>query len=106
MEVDTIEFQAGANNEGKPFVHLFINGKRVGQLTPRETLDHGIRAIQAAQEAERDAAIIVGMQREYPDDPAHADRLAAAMLHMIRENRGQVDPDPAKVPTGFHRERT
>lgn len=83
------ELQGCVTMEGKPFVLTTIDGKPFGQLTPGEALNHGIRAIQAAVEAERDAAAMLGLQKAGLDEEA-----IAGFLVMLREHRGQVDPDP------------
>lgn len=84
-----IELQGAVRIDGKPFVIVTIDGKPAGQITPAEALNHGIRAIQASQEAERDAALMIGLERAGIDE-----RTRVGMLMMIREHRGQVDPDP------------
>lgn len=86
---DLIELQGGVNRDGKPFVHVLFDGEKVGQLTPGEALNFGIRGIQFAIEAERDAALLLAMKKV--DD---SDEFAAAMLTLVREHRSQVDPDP------------
>jgi hypothetical protein len=83
------EFQACARIDGKPFVMTLIDGEPFGQLSPAEALNHGIRAIQASVEAERDAATVVGLRKAGMDDQA-----IVAFLVMVREHRGQIDPDP------------
>lgn len=84
-----IEMQGAVRIDGKPFVIVTLDGKPIGQITPAEALNYGIRAIQASQEAERDAALILGMKAA-----GFTDVDAAGMLAMIRDHRGQVDPDP------------
>jgi hypothetical protein len=84
-----IELQGCVNTAGKPFVITIVNGEPFGQLTPAEALNFGIRAIQASQEAERDAALVNSMRASGFDDFT-----VFGMLTMIREHRSQVDPDP------------
>ncbi|WP_297775092.1 hypothetical protein [Mycobacterium sp.] len=87
------------NMRGEPFVITEVNGEPFGQLTPREAMNLGTRAIQAAIEAERDAATLVAMRKfgiVVVGDPESADRFAASIIQAIRDNRGQVDPDPAQ----------
>lgn len=84
-----MEFQGCVRLDGKPFVVTLLDGDEFGQLTPGEALNMGIRAIQAAQEAERDAALVLGMRAAGFDDPT-----VFGFLKMIRDHRGQVDPDP------------
>lgn len=83
------ELQGAVRGDGKPFVRTSIDGKPFGQLTPGEAINHGIRAIQAAVEAERDAATLLGLRSHGMDDAT-----IGGMIAMIRKYRGQVDPDP------------
>lgn len=90
-----IELQGCVNPEGKPFVLIVFDGQKIGQLTPAEALNFGIRGIQASIESERDAAVWQCSQEIAKDDsPEERNQYAAAMLTLIREYRGQVDPDP------------
>lgn len=86
-----VEFQGCARKDGKPFVITSIDGNPIGQLTPGEATNMGIRAIQAAVESERDAATILGLKAAGGE---FDDKTIASFLLMIRANRGQVDPDP------------
>lgn len=88
-----VEFQGAVRRDGKPFVITLIDGQPLGQLTPSEAQNMGIRAIAAAQEAERDAAIVVA-SRSVCETAEEAEEFAAGLLIMIRKHRGQVDPDP------------
>lgn len=93
-----IELQGCVNLAGKPFVMTFVDGNALGQLTPAEATNHGIRSIQAAIEAERDSALVRGL---LANGATQTD--AAAHLVMIRDFRAQVDPDPREdVPEGPH----
>lgn len=84
-----VEFQGCVRRDGKPFVITSLDGQPLGQLTPGEALNMGIRAIAAAQESERDAALLIGAKKAGFDE-----HTAAGLLAMIREHRDQVDPDP------------
>lgn len=84
-----VAFQGCVRRDGKPFVKVTIDDDDFGQLTPAEALNMGIRAIQASIEAERDAATILGLKSAGMDEQSRA-----AFLVMVREHRGQVDPDP------------
>lgn len=84
-----VTFQGCVRIDGKPFVVTEIDGEPLGQLTPAEALNMGIRAIQAGQEAERDAAIVLGLKAQ-----GMTDEQVAGLLTLIRDFRGQVDPDP------------
>lgn len=93
-----IELQGGVTIEGKPFVVTMADGAPLGQLTPAEAINHGIRSIQAGIEAERDSALMRGLTA---NGATRQD--AAAHLSMIRVFRAQVDPDPrSDVPEGPH----
>lgn len=101
------ELQGAVNVHGKPFVLTSIDGEPFGQLTPAEAINHGVRAIQAGIEAERDAATFVAMTKfagGEGDDADDAKRFAAGIIAAIRDHRGQVDPDPRNdhpsPPTG------
>lgn len=83
------ELQGCVRIDGKPFVMTTIDGEPFGQLTPAEALNHGIRAVQAAVEAERDAATVLGLKKM-----GMGDTEIAGFIAMVREHRGQVDPDP------------
>lgn len=84
-----IELQGCVRIDGKPFVITLVDGKKYGQLTPAEALNHGIRAIQAAVEAERDAATVLGLKKM-----GLGEQEIAGFIAMVRDHRGQVDPDP------------
>lgn len=93
-----IELQGAVRSDGKPFVIVLTDGEQTGQLTPGEAVAFGTRAIQAAIEAERDAATVLAMKKYAKDsgeqDEEAAERFAAGFLVLIREHRSQVDPDP------------
>lgn len=86
---DLIELQGAVRLDGKPFVIVLQNGEQTGQLTPGEAVNFGTRAIQAAIEAERDAATVLAMK-----GAGFGEVEAAGMLSLIRDHRSQVDPDP------------
>jgi hypothetical protein len=90
-----IELQGAVRRDGKPFVIVLTDGEQTGQMTPGEAVNFGTRAIQAAIEAERDAATVLGIKQI-----GLGEREAAALLTMIREYRSQVDPDPRQDYTG------
>lgn len=86
---DLIETLGQVRLDGKPFVLLLLDGKAAGQLPPSEAMAMGIRFIQSAIEAERDAATILGLR-----DAGFDDATSAGFLDFVRKHRGQVDPDP------------
>jgi hypothetical protein len=88
---ELIELQGAVRADGKPFVIVIEDGEQTGQLTPAEAVNFGTRAIQAGIEAERDAALVIGMKKF-----GLGDAEVAGLLTMIREHRTQVDPDPRK----------
>lgn len=77
--------------EGKPFVAVYIDGERKGQLTPHEVQMFGMRCIQSGIEAERDAGFLNFMLSI--DNSKKGLQYAGAMLHGMREHRQQVDPE-------------
>lgn len=92
-----IELQGAVRKDGKPFVIVLTDGEQTGQLTPAEAVNFGTRAIQAAIEAERDAATVLAMKkmaRDAGESEDESERAAAGMLQVIRGYRSQVDPDP------------
>lgn len=82
----------GVNVQGKPFVHIHVDGKPYGQLDPGEAMMLGIRFIQAGIEAERDSSV-VRAANEMEENVGEAQGTASAMLTMIRSYRDQWDPD-------------
>lgn len=92
-----IELQGAVRRDGKPFVIVLTDGEQTGQLSPAEAINFGTRAIQAAIEAERDAATVLAMKKMTRDEgqsEQDAELAAAGMLQVIRSYRTQVDPDP------------
>ena len=89
---EIIGLQGGVNEQGKPFVHILADGDKVGQLTPGDAIKFGVRGIQAAIEAERDAGVVRAIHKNYGtgDEP---EKMIASLLTMIREERDQWDPD-------------
>lgn len=77
--------------EGKPFVALLIDGETKGQLTPGEAQQLGLRIIQSAIEAERDAGFLKFMLDM--DDSKQGKVMAGGMLQGLREFRQQWDPE-------------
>lgn len=92
-EPTMISFQGCVRRDGKPFVIVVFDEKPVSQLSPAEAAAMGMRALQASIEAERDAAVVLA-SKEMAGTTQEADRIAFGILSMIREHRGQVDPDP------------
>jgi anthranilate phosphoribosyltransferase len=86
---ELIELQGAVRADGKPFVIVLEDGEQTGQLTPGEAVNFGTRAIQAAIEAERDAALVIAMKKQ-----GLSTEEVGGLLTMIREHRSQVDPDP------------
>jgi hypothetical protein len=86
-----LTFDAGTTIEGKPFVRVLIDDKQVGQLDPIDAQMLGLRAIKSAIEAERDAGFLSFMLSM--DDSREGVVMAGAMLHGLRENRQQADPE-------------
>lgn len=96
--VEGISLQGAVRVDGKPFVVVYVDGEPYGQLTPREALQHGTRAIQAAIEAERDAAVVLACLEQAAGEGKSAEqgeRMAGYLLDLTRRHRGQADPDPA-----------
>lgn len=94
---ELIELQGAVRRDGKPFVIVLEDGEQTGQLTPAEAMNFGTRAIQAAIEAERDAATVLALKKMAADEGESEEAqetAAAGMLQMIRQYRQQVDPDP------------
>jgi hypothetical protein len=76
--------------EGKPFVVTFVNDEPFGQLSPKEAVALGVRAISAAIEAERDA----GLVRFFKERLEMDDVALSAVIAGMREYREQTDlPD-------------
>lgn len=84
-EHNTIEVEAGATIEGKPFVkHSW--GDREAQLAPAQSVQLGMGYITAAIEAERDAALIAFMTAE-----GFSPHEAGIFLFGLREHRQQYE---------------
>jgi hypothetical protein len=84
-EENTLEVEAGATVEGKPFIrHTW--GDRVGQLSPAQGIQLGMGYITAAIEAERDAALIAFMTAE-----GFTPHEAGIFLFGLREHRQQYE---------------
>lgn len=82
--------------EGKPFVAVTYtdsDGKVVaeGQLSPAGCLALGIRTIQSAIEAERDAGLVLFFK-----EAGFEDNAIGALLTGMREHRQQWGPGEAK----------
>lgn len=86
-----LTFDARCTIEGKPFIAILIDGESKGQLDPGEVQQLGLRAIQSGIEAERDAGFFKFMLSM--DDTQDGKAMAATLLHGLREQRSQWDPD-------------
>lgn len=84
--------EAGATAEGKPFVVTLVDGAKFGQLTPSEAIAMGVRCIQSAIEAERDAGTVAFFREQ-----GMGDREIAGFLHGMRAHRQQSEPNEAGV---------
>lgn len=83
-EQPIIEVEAGVAAEGgHPFIKLAW-GEQAGQLTPGEAAAFGLRVIEAAIEAERDAGLV-----KFFRDAHYEDELIGGLLLAMRENRQQ-----------------
>jgi len=85
-DLESIDMVSGVNEQGEGFVHVFARADgdvvAMGQLTPKQMRDHGMDAIQAAEAAEQDAAVLRTLRRlELPDD------LAAHVVAELRATR-------------------
>lgn len=105
-----IGLQGAVREDGKPFVVIYVDGEPYGQLDPAEAIAHGTRAIQAAIEAERDAAVVLACLETAAaagDPKEKGDEMAVALLEMTRRHRQQHDPDPgqAVAPSSRPRDR-
>lgn len=76
--------------DGKPFVETRLDGRKFGQLSPREAMAMGTRFIAAAIEAERDCGVVRGLL----DEGKSTEEIAVA-LTTIRKYRDNCDPDEA-----------
>ena len=80
--------------DGRPFVQMTceLDGAPVFavNLSPARCTALGLRALQAAIEAERDAGLIAFLRTIGGEDDA---AMIAAMLVGLREHREQFDPD-------------
>jgi hypothetical protein len=74
--------------EGKPFVATYVDDRPFGQLSPKEAVALGIRAISAAIEAERDAGLI----RFLKSDGKLDDHAIGILITGMRDHREQYDP--------------
>jgi hypothetical protein len=70
--------------DGKPHVHMRA-GEAAWMLTPPEALEHALKTLAAAIEAERDAATIAFLQR--PEGLAFDEQTAGGFLMAMRDHR-------------------
>lgn len=91
MDTETIVFEAQVSGrDGRPFVKMTcsVGGRPVfsTQLAPSVATALGLRAVQSAIEAERDAGMVAFMRETGLEDKA-----VAMMLNGLREHRQQFD---------------
>jgi hypothetical protein len=96
METITFEAQVSAR-DGRPFVKMtctLANGEPVfaTQLRPSMVTALGLRAIQSAIEAERDAGMVAFMHDAGIDDQG-----IGVMLTGLREHRQQFDAEEGSM---------
>lgn len=70
--------------DGKPQVHMRA-GEAAWMLTPTEALEHALKTLAAAMEAERDAATIAFLTD--PHGPAFDEQTAGGFLMGMRDHR-------------------
>jgi hypothetical protein len=78
---DSLEMESGVNKQLKGFITMRW-GAEVGQLSPAEARQHGLRMLECAEAAEADAALLRGFKELDADED-----MAFALLRMIREHR-------------------
>ena len=54
--------ESGVTKEGKPFCVVSVNGEVIGQISPDEVRMMALGWLQAAEAAEGDAAVFLGMK--------------------------------------------
>lgn len=86
-EGGVFETHGMVRKDGTPFVRTFINEEPFGELSVKESVALGVRAISAAIEAERDAGLIAFFRKADFDDEA-----INVVLNGVREYREQYDP--------------
>lgn len=90
VKMKTLSLSTGVSKEGKPFVHMFVDGERVAQVSPAEAREHALHLIEAAEAAEQDAFMLDYARRRIGAD----DNAAAGLLvdfRNWRESRKEVD---------------
>ena len=85
--LESIDYISGVNEAGEGFVTIAAHGKDgtilLGQLTPDEIREHGLCALECAEAADQDAAVLrVCRKLELPDE------LAGAVITELRNTRG------------------
>lgn len=97
MSLERIDTEGMCTVKGKPFVQITarcaVSGKssheHKGQVDPAEAIQLGLRLIQAAIEAERDAGTLKFLTTEAEFDLPHA----GVLIEGMRRNRQQFDID-------------
>lgn len=80
---ESLTIESGVNKDLTGFVTVRW-GAELGQLAPGEARVHGLRMLEAAEAAEADAALLVGMRKLEFDE-----QTGFALLRLIRENRAE-----------------
>jgi hypothetical protein len=83
-----IAILSGINAEGKPFCHIYIDGRPHGQLTPNEVRRMAMNWLEAAEAAEHDSAVYLLLTDEGDGKPAMERETAVAFIGMLRDYRG------------------
>lgn len=88
-ELAGIEVESGARNDGKPFCRVNVtltDGRGYqGQLSPDEVRMMALAWLSAAEAAESDGAVVVGLQELGLDEAG-----VGSFLAMLRAKREQV----------------
>ena len=80
--------------QGEPFVTTLVDGKEFGTLSCQDALNMGLRIIQSAIEAERDAGLLragIHIAKDAGDDDEAALRYGAGLIELTRRFRSQAD---------------
>lgn len=87
-----LAFEGAVNKQMRPFVLVTTPGDSAG-ISVQDTINLAMRAIMAAQEAERDVALMKAVMQMSDDlDPEEKRAAAAQFLAVVRHFRAQADP--------------
>jgi hypothetical protein len=78
---ETLEMESGVNKQLQGFITIRW-GAEVGQISPQEGRQHGLRMLECAEAADADAALLRGLQEIDADE-----QMGFALLRLIRKNR-------------------